>query len=74
MRAGIMCLQRFITAPLLDHVEGQWIGEVLMQVVLPATGFGTGGLQQRAQVLFEDVLLAGFSDQGGNGGERLGHF
>jgi hypothetical protein len=73
VRTGVMSLQGLIAAPLFDHVEGQRIGEVLMQVVLTATGLGTGGFQERTQVLFEGVLLAGFGDQGGNGSKWLGH-
>ncbi|MNG37339.1 hypothetical protein D3C84_1246570 [compost metagenome] len=44
-----------------------------MQVVLTATGLGAGRFQQCTQVLFEGVLLAGFGDEGGDGGKRLGH-
>jgi hypothetical protein len=68
-----MRLQGFVAAPLLDHVEGQGIGEVLVQIVLAATGLGAGRFQQRAQVLFEGVLLAGFGDERGDGGKWLGH-
>jgi DNA-binding transcriptional LysR family regulator len=73
MRAGVMGLQGFVTAPFFDHVEGMRIGEVLVQVVLTATGLSAGRFQQRTQVLFEGVLLAGFGDEGGDGGKRLGH-
>lgn len=73
MRAGVMGLQGFVTAPFFDHVEGMRIGEVLVQVVLTATGLGAGRFQQRTQVLFEGILLAGFGDEGGDSGKRLGH-
>jgi DNA-binding transcriptional LysR family regulator len=73
MRAGVMGLQGFVTAPFFDHVEGMRIGDVLVQVVLTATGLGAGRFQQRTQVLFEGILLAGFGDEGGDSGKRLGH-
>ena len=72
MGAGVMGLQGFVAAPMFNHVKRQWIGQVLMQIVLTATGLGAGRFHQRTQVLFEGVLLAGFGNEGGNGGERLG--
>jgi hypothetical protein len=40
---------------------------------LAATGFGSGRLHQRSQVLLKGILFSGFGDEGGDGSKRLGH-
>jgi hypothetical protein len=58
---------------MFDHIKNLWVGEVAVQVVLAATVLGAARFNQGAQGLFEGVLLAGFGDQGSDGGEWLGH-
>ncbi|MGK9527303.1 hypothetical protein O6482_24550, partial [Salmonella enterica subsp. enterica] len=54
-------------------VEGFWVLQVLVQVVLLATGFQASRFQQAAQQGFQLGLLAGFGDQRGDDVKGSGH-
>jgi len=73
MRALVVVGQRSVVAPALEHVEGLGVLQVLVQVVLLATGFQAGRFQQAAQQGFQGGVLAGFGDQRGDDIKSGGH-
>jgi len=73
VRALVVVGQRRVVAPAFEHVEGFGVLQILVQVVLLATGFQARGLQQAAQQGFQGGLLAGFGDQRGNDVKGGGH-
>ena len=62
-----------VVAPAFEQVERLGMLQVLVQVVLFATGFLAGRFQQAAQQRLEGVLLARLGDQRGDDVKGSGH-